>query len=466
MVGQDETNVKILIVEDEAIIAADIKEKLEKQAYTVCGHATSSEQAILMTQAERPDLVLMDIILEGEMDGINAAQVIRSKYNTPVVFLTAHADKERLERAKLVFPFGYLVKPFHEIDLKVTIEMALCAYRLDAKRKRAEDALRDSEAKYRNLFDNSPVGIGIMDMEGHIVDYNEAILEPGGYRPEDIGRIGNLFQLFYDPEERKSVLVKAQRQGFIDEIEVRLLRKDGTSYDANMSLRPLRIKGKPYWHAIIQDVTEKKRITEILQKSEERYALAVQAGQVGVWDWDLATGRIYVDPMLKAILGFDDYEIANHLDEWGQRVHPEDGDIVMKAANDHIQGLTPCYKVEHRMLHKDGSIRWFLAHGNVIRNEKGQPVRMIGTDQDITDRKLVENERERLIEELKGALAEVKTLSGFLPICSKCKKIRDDKGYWQGVEKYIQERSDAQFSHSLCPDCAKQLYPDIFEDES
>ncbi|MDY6951704.1 MAG: PAS domain-containing protein [Thermodesulfobacteriota bacterium] len=84
---------------------------------------------------------------------------------------------------------------------------------------------------------------------------------------------------------------------------------------------------------------------------------------------------------------------------------------------------------------------------------------------DITERKQAEEERERLILELQEALAKVKTLSGLLPICASCKKIRDDRGYWQQIEEYIQEHSDAEFSHSVCPECARRLYPEIYGQE-
>jgi hypothetical protein len=82
---------------------------------------------------------------------------------------------------------------------------------------------------------------------------------------------------------------------------------------------------------------------------------------------------------------------------------------------------------------------------------------------DITERKQAEEERERLIGELQEALAEVKTLSGLLPICASCKSIRDDQGYWQQIEAYIRDHSEAEFSHSVCPECARKLYPEIFD---
>jgi hypothetical protein len=84
-----------------------------------------------------------------------------------------------------------------------------------------------------------------------------------------------------------------------------------------------------------------------------------------------------------------------------------------------------------------------------------------GIARDITERKLAEEEREKLISKLQEALDNIKTLKGLLPICANCKKIRDDKGYWNQIETYIRHRSDAKFSHSICPDCAKKLYPDL-----
>jgi hypothetical protein len=88
---------------------------------------------------------------------------------------------------------------------------------------------------------------------------------------------------------------------------------------------------------------------------------------------------------------------------------------------------------------------------------------MIESSLDVTDRKQAEEEREKLIQELQDALAKVKTLSGLLPICSSCKKIRDDKGYWNQIEAYIRDHSEANFSHSICPECAKELYPQLYE---
>ncbi|NJN94948.1 MAG: tetratricopeptide repeat protein [Anaerolineales bacterium] len=144
-----------------------------------------------------------------------------------------------------------------------------------------------------------------------------------------------------------------------------------------------------------QEIAERQRIEKALKISQERYRLATQAGGVGVWDWNLQTGQFYLDPTIKAILGYNDEEIPNDIAVWAGYIHPADSQAVMAAAQAHIEGRTPDYTYEHRMLHKDGSTRWVLVQGKVIHDEQGQAVRMVGTDTDITARKEIEAQEHR-----------------------------------------------------------------------
>ena len=142
---------KILIVEDEAIIGEDLKARIEDMGYRPLGLATSGEKALEQVRHEGPDLILMDVILAGRMDGIETAEVIRSSFDVPIVFITAYADPERFDRAKLTLPFGYLIKPFTDRELRVTIEMALYKAQIDAAHKRADEDRKLNEARLEAL---------------------------------------------------------------------------------------------------------------------------------------------------------------------------------------------------------------------------------------------------------------------------------------------------------------------------
>lgn len=115
----------ILIVEDESIVAKDIQQSLKKLGYNVVDVVSTGENAIVSATEKNPDLVLMDIMLKGSMSGIEAAQVIKEKLNIPVIFLTAYADESTFSKAKITEPYGYIIKPFKEVDLHTSVEMAI-----------------------------------------------------------------------------------------------------------------------------------------------------------------------------------------------------------------------------------------------------------------------------------------------------------------------------------------------------
>ncbi len=119
------SKINILVVEDEAIVSKDIQNSLKKLGYNVVGSSATGEKAIELANSENPDVVLMDIMLKGEMNGIDAASIIKEKQSIPVIFLTAYADELTLSKAKVTQPYGYILKPFKEIDLHTTIEMAI-----------------------------------------------------------------------------------------------------------------------------------------------------------------------------------------------------------------------------------------------------------------------------------------------------------------------------------------------------
>lgn len=133
--------INVLVVEDEAIVSKDIQHSLKKLGYNVVGAASTGEKAIEMAGNLSPDIVLMDIMLKGKLTGIDAAEEIRMKHNLPVIYLTAYADEATLSKAKVTEPYGYIIKPFKEIDIHTSIEMAIYKHTKASEIKKERDFL-------------------------------------------------------------------------------------------------------------------------------------------------------------------------------------------------------------------------------------------------------------------------------------------------------------------------------------
>ncbi len=318
------TNERILIAEDDGIIAARLRNFLTALGYAVPAVVATGEEAVRQAAAVRPELVLMDIRLAGKLDGIEAGGQIRTGLGIPLVYLTAYMDDALLQRAKPTEPYGYLVKPVQDRELRATVEVALYKHRMDRQ-------LRESEERYRAVVSQSVEAIALFEAE------TWCLLEANG-----------AFQ--------------------------RML-----SYTA-----------------------------------QEIPALTI-------------------------------YDVMGH-DQAGADL---DLSLVLKNRQAALG--------ERRFVRKGGSLVDVDVSVSLITREARSVVCLVAHD--ITERKQAERQRESLVAELQQALRQVKTLSGLLPICASCKRIRDDQGAWQPVEAYIRERSNAEFTHGLCPDCVRRLYP-------
>ena len=178
---------KVLVVEDEFITASDIQSTLNGMGFEVPGIADTGEDAIRMTGQFRPDAILMDISLKGPMNGIQAAGIIREKYGTPVIYLTGQSDDATINRALESEPFGYIIKPFEEKNLKTTITMALYKHAIDGE-------LKESEQLVRSLIDANPEPMFILDEKTRVLVINEALActYPGAKKPPEAQTLDTL----------------------------------------------------------------------------------------------------------------------------------------------------------------------------------------------------------------------------------------------------------------------------------
>jgi PAS domain S-box-containing protein len=176
---------QILIVEDEIIIAEDLQIKLIRMGYSVPDIASSGEEAIKKVKEKNPDIILMDIVIHGKIDGIETAEKIHTFSDVPVIYLTAYADQYTLERAKITEPFGYLLKPFKERELLITLEMAIYKHNMEKKLKESQNKLKERErwltAAIRSIGD----GIIATDLNGSIKIMNPLAQALTGWKKED-----------------------------------------------------------------------------------------------------------------------------------------------------------------------------------------------------------------------------------------------------------------------------------------
>ncbi|MBL8050177.1 MAG: GAF domain-containing protein [Anaerolineales bacterium] len=247
-----------------------------------------------------------------------------------------------------------------------------------------------SEEQYRILFQNVPVGIGLADTNGNLIAFNDAMLKPGGYTREDIEVLGNVAALYYEPSQRDEALKIFRQQGFLNQYPVKFKCKDGTPYDALLSLNVIVIDGKTFVQALVEDVTEKKIAEEALHQAEEKYrAMVEQIPLVIYMDKidELATS-FYISPQVQNLLGYSQREVLDDPHLWHRLILPDDHERAMSAVKKTIEAGRAVE--EYRMKHRDGRMVWIRDTSVLIRNEKGEPEFVQGFMEDVTERKLAE----------------------------------------------------------------------------
>jgi PAS domain S-box-containing protein len=269
----------------------------------------------------------------------------------------------------------------------------------ERERLKAEEALRESEALYHSLVESLPCCVWRKDLDGRFTFANQRFCDLGGwlleellgkddfeigprefaekYRQDDqhVIATGNIFE---DIEEQLSVGVKGQR--FVHTLKAPVRDAGG------------KVIGT---QGIAWDVTARKLAEEELRKSRERFELAVQGSQDGLWDWDVAADEVWYSSRLRTMLGYDEQEFPNRPGETEKRVHPDDHAHWRAALDAHVESPPDHVEVEYRVRHKDGSYRWVRSRGVALRDANGKAYRIAGSSEDITERKRAEEELAR-----------------------------------------------------------------------
>ncbi len=252
---------KIQIVEDERITADHIQSMLESFGYNVTSITSTAREAIIKAKEQNPDLILMDIHLNGEMNGLEAARRIRTCFDVPLVFITALPDDSTFQQAKLTEPFGYIHKPIEDKELYATVEMALYKHKMERK-------LKESEQMFRSIFESTNEFIHILDKDGKIIKTNPATIQQSGYKKNEFVGKGLAHFLTPDSKENFEEHFKILRKKGHSRLELEFVEKDGAVITVDCSTSAIRNKhGEVLSYVSFQhDITKKKEIEQM--KSE------------------------------------------------------------------------------------------------------------------------------------------------------------------------------------------------------
>ncbi|MFH0878395.1 MAG: PAS domain S-box protein [Lentisphaerota bacterium] len=371
----------ILVVEDEAIVAADIQAKLEGMGFEVAAPARSGAEAVEKAGALHPDLILMDIRMPGAMDGVEAAEAIRAKQDVPIVFLTAFADRDTLARARLAEPFGYIVKPFTERELHIGVEIGLC-------RHRTEQKLLQKEKQYQDLVENLQEIIYTVNKNGCVTYISPVVERLMGYTPDEL--LGQPFDKFVFAEDRPLI-----QKSFGEVLKDRLYPREYRVYAKNGGIRWVRTHSRPVLdggevvgvQGMLVDVTDRKRIELLLDHQVQFFNTLLAAAPTPIFYIDLEGRYLGCNHAFEAMNGKNQDEIRGKTvfelwpGEFAQTYHEQDLNLLRNPG-------TQVY--ESSIKAADGTARDVLFYKSTFNDLQGDVAGIIGVILDITDRKRAE----------------------------------------------------------------------------
>ncbi len=386
----------ILLVEDEQIVADGLQRSLQAHGYDV-SVAEDGQKALEQISGTAPDLVLLDVVLPGAIDGIAVAQHLQ-QLNIPVVYMTGYSDHRLFDRAQQTEPYAYLSKPLQDGELHRVVQLALFKHNKEREREKDSQqqahALRDSEERFRRMVDQvSDYCIFTLDLSGRVNRWNAGAERIMGYSANEI--LGQPYDLFFSAEDRgrnvpAQELEQARTHGSADDTRW-LVRRNGEHYWAEGALTGIRDENGATtgYTKVSRDTTGRRRMEDALQERDERLRVALQAARTGTWRWDIRTNIDVIDDSLRQLFGLVSGNRFDAIEDFYGIVHPEDRpQVVSSFERTRDQGVH--LNTEFRVVWPDGSAHWLLDQGEVVRDEKGSPLYLTGACVDIHDRKIAE----------------------------------------------------------------------------
>lgn len=378
---------RILIVEDDELLAIFIQLKLELMGYLAVGKTGTGQEAIELTEKLRPDLILMDISLTPEMDGVQAANIIRSQFSLPVIFLSETETEDILIRAAHSNAYGFISKPFSDQELRTTIEMALYKHGTESRLQISDLVLK---AISQAVIISGPDRIIIM--------VNDAFTQQTGYEKHEVlGRSCAFLQGSETSEETVLQMRDCLNKALPFNGEILNYRKDGSEFWNELTITPTFNEKQHLTHfvGVCQDITERKKTIMALRQSERDLLEAERASHVGHWFWDAITHKLtWSDEMIRIWRRSPDEFNHDIIEMIKHTVHPDDQATVLATCKEAFEDKEEYAPFEYRIFLPDASVRVIWAKtGYKLKDENGRILRLTGAVQDITVRKRMEEER-------------------------------------------------------------------------
>ena len=448
----------VLIIEDSKIDADWVLQHLTKAGYTI--HHERIETADEMKAALemlRWDIIIADFKLP-QFNAFAALTLLqKTGLDIPFIIVSGAIGEETAVELMKSGASDYLLKDKLKRLVSV-VKREIAEAQVRREHQKTEKALSESEERYRRLVEVSPDTVAV-HANGRIVYVNPAAIKlfRAHNKSELIGKqVLDVVHPDYRESVRKRIIGAVENGNAQPLTEEKFLRSDGTVVDVEVASAPITFEGMSAVQVIARDITERKQAEKALRASEERYRTLAEAAQDMIFIINRDDIVEYVNTSAVALLHKRPEEIIGK--KWMLLLPPE-------MPREHQRDMQNVFEtgmskyVESKMTFMDQLI-WLGTWLVPLRNDIGQITSVMGIARNITNQKWLEEDKQKLLVKLQEALSQVKTLGGLLPICSVCKKIRDDEGYWQQVERYIQTHTDATFTHGVCPDCIPKLYPD------